>query len=230
MKKINENYFVKDTTIDTTDATNLLDKNEKILWKAKPKKLAYVLSKSIKLMPIAIIWLLIDLSIILNLFFSDIFNEIGFMLIFFIGFFALHLMPVWIWIGSMVKASREMQSLEYIITNKRILEIFGQNNKYIKTQLALKDMESTNLKVSSIDKFLKVGDIYISGKNKKNMVLFDITDYEFINSQIAKLCNNSTQVESPFYTNSFECEHCGTQFSSEKVRCPSCGAPTQKEV
>jgi len=63
---------------------------ESILWRGKPKKSAFIASKSLTLLPIAVIWLILDLNVLIPSL------QAGEMLFFLIPFFALHLMPVWI--------------------------------------------------------------------------------------------------------------------------------------
>ncbi len=230
MKNIDENYFKQTEETKVASTADLLNSREKVLWKGRPKKFAYVMSKSISMMPIALIWGAIDFTIIFTALPS--FDEVGGLVIFFVFFFALHLMPVWIWLGSIIKATKEMKTLEYVITNKRILEVRGGQNKYLQCQVDLDDLKTVNLKKSFIDKMLKVGDIYISGNKGKNIVLFDITNSEFITNKISGLCLNNketTAKKAEFYKNNYECSHCGTYYDANVSKCPSCGAPRERE-
>ena len=125
-----------------------------------------------------------------------------------------------------------MNSIQYVITNKRIMEIRGTTHLYIGTEVLIADMTGTTLKKSFIDKMLKVGDIYITGKKQKNVVLFDIPNSEFIFNKVEKLCSSAFDTntkKSSFYDNNHECLHCGTYFDAGKNKCPSCGAPTDKQ-
>nr|MBE6544590.1 hypothetical protein [Oscillospiraceae bacterium] len=74
----------------TTNEKNdiILSAGEKTIWRGKPKRSAFVATKSLTMLPIAIIWLIIDSQFILTSF------EDGEFLWFIIPFFALHLMPV----------------------------------------------------------------------------------------------------------------------------------------
>ena len=40
---------------------------EAILWRGKPKKSAFIASRSLTLMPIAVVWLILDLGFISNM-------------------------------------------------------------------------------------------------------------------------------------------------------------------
>ena len=229
MKNIDEKYFHLNNDTRINKPEDLLTSGEKVLWRGKPKKSSYVLGKSIKLMPVAIIWGLIDISILVTVFSQG--NMPGFAYLFLLGFFALHLMPVWIWLGSMIKASKEMNSIQYMITNKRIVEVRGNQSLYFNVEIKLTEIENTSLKISFIDRLLRVGDIYISPSKSKSIVLFDIPNSEFIRERIEKLVNDtrdSKTEKEAFYENNHECGHCGSYFDLSKHKCPMCGAPVEK--
>ena len=229
MKNIDEKYFHLNNETKINKPEDLLTTDEKILWKGKPKKSSYVLGKSIGLMPIAIIWGLIDISVIIIAFSQG--NLPGFAYLFLVAFFALHLMPVWLWLGSMLKASKEMQSIQYIITNKRIVEVRGKHSLYFASEIKLTEIENTDLKISFIDRILKVGDIYISAAKSKTLVLFDIPNSEFIRERLEKLIGDTSKSKTQkdmFYENNHECGHCGSYFDVSKNKCPMCGAPVDK--
>lgn len=229
MKNIDEKYFHLDNKNKINSPEDLLTSGEKVLWKGKPKKSSYVLGKSIKLMPVAIIWGLIDITILLSVF--SLGNMPATVYIFLFGFFALHLMPVWIWLGSMIKAAREMNSIQYMITNKRIVEVRGTHSLYFSSEIKLNEIENTSLRISFIDRILKVGDIYISAQKSKTIVLFDIPNSEFIQERLDKLISDTNEEKtkkSAFYENNHECAHCGSYYDASKQKCPMCGAPTNK--
>ena len=229
MKKIDEKYFHLDNETRITKPEDLLGPGEKVLWRGKPKKSAYVLGRSISLMPIAIIWGLIDFTILGVTLSQD--NIPGVVYLFLIGFFALHLMPVWIWLGSVIKAAREMNSIQYMITNKRIVEVRGTHSKYFSGEVKLNEIMNTELKISFIDRILRVGDIYISADKAKTVILFDIPNSEFIRERIEQLIHDTNEAnkKSAFYSNNKECGHCGSYYEASKTKCPMCGAPTNKQ-
>lgn len=229
MKKIDENYFKINEKTKITKPEDLLTSGEIVLWKGKPKKSAYIFSKSISLMPIAIIWGLIDITILVTVLSQG--SMPSFVYLFLLGFFALHLMPVWIWLGSIIKAAKEMNSIQYMITNKRIIEVRGIHSLYFSAEIKLREIENTSLKISFIDRILKVGDIYISADESKAIVLFDIPNSEFIHERIDKLISDTSEEKrkkAAFYENNHECSHCGSYYDSSKAKCPMCGAPTNK--
>lgn len=185
MGKIDENYF-KTSDKDYTQIDEIIDDGEKILWRGKPKKSAYVFNAFLKMLPIAIIWLAFD-----GAFIALLLTQMGWdmipapMKVFIFVFFAFHLVPVWIWIANVVTANRQHKNLEYAFTNRRIIVrsgIIGIDFKNV----FYTDVEAVNLKVGIVDKMLKVGDIYINSKAGAT-VLFDIDNPYFITGRLQKI-------------------------------------------
>ena len=97
-------------------------------------------------------------------------------------FFAFHLLPVWIWLGNIITASKKWKNTKYYVTDKRIIIQTGIIGASYDT-IYYKDIKNVSLKIGVIDKLLKVGDIYIdtgnttftnSGTKKLFMTLLDI--------------------------------------------------------
>ena len=127
---------------------------EAILWRGKPKKSPFIASRSLTMLPIAVIWLIIDMGFISNAFGS------GDMLWFMIPFFALHLMPVWIWLGSTLTAGKRWKNTMYYVTNRRIIiqsGFFAVNEK----SLFYKDMANAQLHIGFADKIFGTGSIVL---------------------------------------------------------------------
>ena len=106
----------------STEKFNPLIDGEEELWSGKPKKSAFMFNQIMTMAPIAIIWLAFD-STFLGLMLSDgdFLGEAGFgMLIFLIGFFALHLMPVWIWLGNIITANQNGKTQNIMLQIKEL--------------------------------------------------------------------------------------------------------------
>lgn len=225
MKEINEKFFKQELKIKTLEEQ--LEKDEKVLWKGCPKRSSYAMNKTIKLMPIAILWAFIDFGLLFGAILPT--EGMGGMLLILIPFFALHLTPFWIWIAQVIKSSRELRGTKYVITNKRILE-FKSNLGYIGISINIKDLSAVSIKRSAIDKLLLVGDIYLTGSSG-SLVLFDIPKSEFLFGKIREMCeikknkNNSVV----FYEEHNECLHCGSFFDKNEIKCPNCGAPIKNK-
>ncbi|MBQ7885211.1 MAG: PH domain-containing protein [Clostridia bacterium] len=197
MKKIDEKYFINTNAGGYEKIEDIIGADEQVLWRGKPKKSAYMLSTILKMMPVALLWLAFDSFFIISMFASDALTEapLG-VVIFLIAFFAIHLAPVWIWVGNIVTSTRQYKNLEYVFTNKRIIIKSGiigidfQNIYY-------PDIISINLKVGLIDKMLKVGDVYINSASGAK-VLFDINDPYFVTQKLQEIVIDiKTDIEFP---------------------------------
>ncbi|HZK34993.1 MAG TPA: PH domain-containing protein, partial [Bacillota bacterium] len=111
-------YRVDQYNHDPRSISSFLMEGEQVIWNGKPKRNAFIINKSLKMFPIALIWLLFDITALVTVFKSGQFGEIYW---FIIPFFALHLIPVWIWLGNVISANRRWKNTEYMITDKRVM-------------------------------------------------------------------------------------------------------------
>lgn len=187
MAKFDENYF--NAAEEPFTLESLLTDGEQLLWKGKPKKSAYILNSILRMLPIALIWLLIDGAMIGCMIGFGIFKELPpWAVVIIVIFLLFHLFPVWLWINNIITANRQHKHLEYIFTNQRIIiksGIIGININNI----YYSDIENINLRIGIIDKMLKVGDIYITSKNKAQ-VLWDIEDSINITNKLQKIISD----------------------------------------
>lgn len=196
MGKFDENYF-RPTKKDLKchNIKDILDEDEQLLWEGKPKRKAFLLNAFFKFFPIALIWLIFDLGFIIAMISSSGGFDIV-MTIVLIAFFALHLMPVWIWLSNIITANRKHKNLEYAFTNKRIIVKSGIIGIDFKS-IYYSEIDSVNLKVGIIDRILKVGDVYISSYSKAT-VLFDLENPYFITQKLQKIVVDiKTDIEFP---------------------------------
>lgn len=159
-------YMYNQYGSSSNNIDDLLMDGEEVLWRGKPKKNAFILNKVFVMFPVALIWLLFDGGFIAILIST---GEIGSMLWFIIPFFAIHLIPVWIWLANAISAGKRWRNTEYAVTDKRIIlrnGLFGYDYQSINYV----DIEKVNMQVGFIDRILKVGDIRIilSGKSDSN--------------------------------------------------------------
>lgn len=132
--------------------------DESIIWKGIPKKSAFIINSSIKMMPIALLWLAFDSFFIFGISKA---GELGGAGIFLIFFFAFHLMPVWIWLYNVFTAYGRWKNTEYAVTDKRIIIRNGFIG-YQYDSIYYTDISNVSLRVGVIDSILKVGDIHIA--------------------------------------------------------------------
>lgn len=187
MGKYNEKNFATDE-MRINNIDDLIDKDEEILWRGKPKKSAFIWSRILTMLPFALLWVLFDGFFIGIMTVNNVFSQIPtFMVIFIIFFLIFHLTPFWIWLSNIITAGIQHKNIEYALTTKRIIIRSGivvdiKNIYYM-------DIQSINLKVGLIDRMLKVGDIYITTKLEK-IVLYDITNPYIITNRIQKITND----------------------------------------
>ena len=180
---------------------NPLAEGEQELWSAKPKKSAFIINNIVRMMPVALIWLLFD-SFIIYVFISS--GAIKEMVLPIILFFAFHLLPVWIWLGNIITASKKWKNTKYYVTDKRIIVQTGIISASYDT-IYYKDIKNVSLKVGIIDKLLKVGDIYIdtgsiltsSSKNVMMTILDVENPYEIYGKLQKIVLDIQTDIEFP---------------------------------
>lgn len=171
MNKYDELYSYE----DFEEEFDPLVPGEKLIWSAKPKKSAYIINSCLKMMPIALLWLAFDGTIIAMMLSAD---EIPSNMIWFlIFFFAFHLMPVWSWISQMLTASGRWENTKYYVTDKRLIIRTGFIGINFHT-VYYKDLKDVLLKIDPIDAALGVGDIIIQTQYGNNSGKFSFLDVE----------------------------------------------------
>lgn len=188
-------------TQNTADIKGLLLEGERLLWSGKPKKNAFVINKSVVMMPFALLWFCFDAFFIVTMASS---GEMKKMLFFVVPFFAFHLAPVWIWLWNVLSANRQWKNTEYAVTDKRII-IRGGTVGYSFRNIYYTEINSVDLHVGVIDRMLGVGDILIntsgvqiSAKNKSMPAILDIENpYELFNRIQKTVLDIQTDIHYP---------------------------------
>ncbi|MBQ7107666.1 MAG: PH domain-containing protein [Clostridia bacterium] len=159
----------------------VLNNGEIVILSEKPKKTAFIMKNSLKMLPIAVIWFAIDFGFI-----SASVQE-GEMLWFLIPFFTLHLMPVWIWLANAVTANRRWKNTRYFVTNKRIIiqsGFFAINE----VSLFYKDLHNAQLNIGLLGKLFHTGSIiFDAGAKENNFVFEDLENCEQIYSRVQNI-------------------------------------------
>lgn len=161
---------------------------ETILWRGKPQKKGFITTRCLAMLPIAAVWLLLDLQFMIPMF------SAGDQLLFMIPFFALHLMPVWIWLGSAVTAGRRWKNTMYFATNRRII-IQGGFLAVNETSLYYRDIRNTQIRAGLLDHLFGTGDIifddgfsYRSRRNRTPAYMFeDLEDARQVYSRVQQI-------------------------------------------
>ena len=184
MSKYDLNYNVEEEKSPLIEGENLI-------WSGKPKKSAFIVNKILVMAPFALVWLGIDSAIITAFFSTGAVNDV---LFFIIPFFAIHLFPVWVWLGNILTANKKWKNTKYYITDKRIIIQNGFIASNYQT-VYYKDIKNVNLHVGIIDKLLGVGDIYFDLGSRRasdetlNMVtgFLDIVEYNELYQKVQKV-------------------------------------------
>ena len=157
---------------------------EYVLWKGKPKRSAYIADKALAMLPIAVLWTVFDLN------FLRLSGADAFLLL----FLAVHMMPVWIWIGSAVTSVIQWRNEDYYITNKRIIIRKGILRPQ-RQSVFLRDVHSIRTHYGLLDRLFGSGDIYINyavhghGKHRRTSgwFLMNLADPEQLRERIELL-------------------------------------------
>lgn len=177
------------------DLSIMIGKDEKVLWFAKPNKKCFILESIFNpLLPIALIWGAID------------FGVIGFVatqgktgsseMLFMLAFFALHLMPVWMYLGGVLMTAQKYKNTAYIITTKAIYVSSGVLTKNQEMK-PFAELSHINIHRGIFDQWLGVGDVvslcehsgYSSSHShsKNGITICDIPDYEKVFKMVKEL-------------------------------------------
>ena len=173
--------------LDSQIKTMLAD-NEEVIWFGNPQKKCHVLGAILKMLPIAIIWALVDGFMIGAMVRMGTFNEVSYLKFILIPFFLVHLTPVWLWIAGIIKAYAGYKKITYCITNQRIIIKQGIISSDLRSIL-LSEVDSLNLRAGILDKICKTGDVYVVGKT------LSITFNDVINpEEVYKKLNDTLSV------------------------------------
>ncbi len=138
------------------ELTLLVGKGEKILYAGKPDKKCFIFESIFNpLLPFAIVWGLFDMFFIGAAFSSDKADEAAF---FIVPFMALHMMPVWLYLGGALLSFRRYRNTAYIVTDKGIYAsggIFGRTYK----SKPFAELSHVDLHRGIFDQWFGVGDI-----------------------------------------------------------------------
>ncbi len=185
--EINENTFdVND--IKKNKVEDILTEGEKILVSLVPNRKVFMLESFFKGLPLALIWGVFDGIFISFIFSNNLYEQIGPFVVGIIFFFLIHLIPVWLYIGNIIKRLAGYKNINYYLTNKRIIVrsgIIGIDYKF----LFYPDIATVNVKVGIFDRMFKVGDVYIRSATQA-ICLEDIDNPYQYSSRIQQVIND----------------------------------------
>ena len=172
MANVDKEFFKVDESIKQNEIKDILGEEEEVLLTLKPERKVYIAESVLKGLPVALLWGGIDAFVIYTLIASGALQEVGMMAGFLIGFFTIHLIPVWLYLAQVIKRVMGYKNLSYAFTDKRIIVrsgLVGIDFKFI----YYTDIDSVDVKVGILDRLFKVGDLYVKS-NTQTAVLDDI--------------------------------------------------------
>lgn len=173
----------------TNDLRELVGIGENVLYEGKPDKKCFILESIFNpLLPVAIVWAIIDFGFI-GAAVSANDSGMGF---FIIPFFALHLMPVWLYLGGVLFAIRRYKNTSYIVTDRGVY-ISGGVFSRTYNHKPFAELSHVNLHRGIFDQMCNVGDIILTSNqftedNKSNSLSINsISNYTDVYNLVKKL-------------------------------------------
>lgn len=179
---------------------DMIGNNEKVLWHGKPDKKCFLLEAVFNpMLPFAIVWALFD-SIFIFAFFGaghSAPKEMSFAVIPIIVFFALHLMPVWIYLMGVIFASVRYKHTGFLVTDKGVYCSGGLFTINLEHK-PFTELSHVNIQRGIIDQILGVGDVVLTsdqdGYNTRDMhsayrgiTIYDIPDFQKVYRMVKQL-------------------------------------------
>ena len=164
---------------------NMVGSDETVLYEGKPDKRCFIFESIFNpLLPIAIIWAVIDIGF-LGLGAGE-FQPI------LTPFMLLHMMPVWIYLFGVIFAFRKYKNTYYIVTDHAVYISSGIFTMNLEAK-TFAELSRVNLHRGVFDQMFHVGDIQITTNQitKKNMpailCISSISDYTEVYQLVKKL-------------------------------------------
>lgn len=168
----------------------IIGPNEEILYEGKPNKKCYIFESIFNpLLPVAVIWAILDFGILGGTMLS---GGAGNMAFFIIPFMLIHLMPVWIYIGGVLFSSLRYRNTAYIVTDRAIYVSGGIFNRTVNAK-PFAELSHINLHRGIFDQMFNVGDIIattnqITQNGKSATInLASVSDYIEVYNLVKKL-------------------------------------------
>lgn len=162
---------------------DVLFEGENVLWQGAPHKFCFMWRAAGKLLPIAILWLLFDGTFISIMVATGLGKD---MWLFLVIFFALHLMPVWSFLGKFIKSKLEHKNVIYAVTDRRVVVRTGvigldfENINYT-------DISNIRTDVSILERLCNVGSVYITTSSGASTCLMAVKDPYAVSKMINKI-------------------------------------------
>ena len=133
---------------------SMVGRDETILYEGKPDKKCFIFESVFNpLLPVAIIWAVLDMGFIGF--------GMGSMQFFMIPFMLVHMMPVWIYLGGVVFSFRRYKNTYYIVTDHAVYVSSGIFTMNLEAK-TFAELSRVNLHRGIFDQMFGVGDVQIT--------------------------------------------------------------------
>lgn len=164
---------------------SMIGMDETILYEGKPDKKCFIFESILNpLLPVAIIWAVLDMS------FMGF--AVGGMQKIMIPFMLIHMMPVWIYLGGVIFSFRRYRNTYYVVTDHAVYVSSGIFTMNLQEK-TFAELSRVNLHRGIFDQMFNVGDIQITTNQftKKNVpaviTISSITNYTEVYQMVKKL-------------------------------------------
>ncbi|MBO7556178.1 MAG: PH domain-containing protein [Alphaproteobacteria bacterium] len=174
---------------------SLISPDENILWQGRPNKKCFILEAIFNpLLPIAFIWGLIDFSMMFAAM-NETSKEMSSLKYVLSGFFALHLMPVWIYLVGVLFSFLRYQHTHFAVTDQGVYVSGGTFTQNYERK-PFTEISHVNLHRGIFDQYLGVGDVVLTGNHDgynprhnlyRGTSIYDISDYAKVYQLVKKL-------------------------------------------
>lgn len=155
--------------------------DERIHWFGRPDKRCFVFECIFNpMLPFSIVWAAFDAFMLFGMDLAKVMGGGDWkQLAFVCAFFALHLMPVWLYLGGILFSCRKYGNTEYMITDRGVYVSGGIWSKRIRMQ-PLDKISCLSVRRGFFDRRCGAGDVILSeqtlGQLKQTETLSNITD------------------------------------------------------
>jgi uncharacterized membrane protein YdbT with pleckstrin-like domain len=164
---------------------SMVGMDEDILYEGKPDKKCFIFESILNpLLPVAIIWAVLDMS------FMGF--AVGGMQKIMIPFMLIHMMPVWIYLGGVIFSFRRYKNTYYVVTDHAVYVSSGIFTMNLQEK-TFAELSRVNLHRGIFDQMFNVGDIQITTNQftKKNVpaviTISSISNYTEVYQMVKKL-------------------------------------------
>ena len=184
---------------------------ETVVYEIKPSKMCFLIESIFNIMlPFCIIWALVDgflITTIIDDFVKDKDSTYAWVSILpLLVFFSIHLMPVWMYLGGIIKAVFKLSRSAYIISDHVIYFNKSAKEKQHSNRIPFCNLKKATVTRGIIDHLAHKGDIVLTNLSDRRdeATISNVDNYDEITEYINKRCNEEYGKKEPaeveFYT------------------------------